>query len=252
MIGSVKKKSMGETINSRMMSEWNLKASGEINKAKQALGVGGGKRRRVCEPLRGQRSWTKGRPSLCRYLHRSPVVTNFTQDQSRNGGPGGEVTWHWPHVLREQQGQGLNPFTHGVTHSPHAYREPCVQAPFWVLGTLQGTDRQKSCPTEPILIQWRQSIKNKSIQACQRERSGVEEGMRGEGSACEGVDIFYEWPADDSGLGLVGSLDPTNGSFHHSRLLTVLRLPLLHPVLRTGSTPLALITYWQINILMGI
>lgn len=34
MIGFVKKKSMGEIINSRMMFEWNFKVFGEINKVK--------------------------------------------------------------------------------------------------------------------------------------------------------------------------------------------------------------------------
>lgn len=28
------------------------------------------------------------------------MVVNFNQDQPRNGGPRGKVTWHWPHILK--------------------------------------------------------------------------------------------------------------------------------------------------------
>lgn len=37
---------------------------------------------------------------MCWHLYKSSVVANSSKDQCRNGGPRGEVTWHWPPILR--------------------------------------------------------------------------------------------------------------------------------------------------------
>jgi hypothetical protein len=83
---------------------------------------------------------------MCRCPYRAHMVANFNQDQSRNRGSGGNMTW--PQVLRK----ATHPKSSQTLASPCSLilcelQRALCSAPFQVLGPYREQSRQNSVPT---------------------------------------------------------------------------------------------------------